>query len=63
MYLKIRDLFGKTFSSNVDPVMAKVSTGGSSLDDKDVIALAGNETVTSPVTLCLKSTNKYFNKC
>lgn len=54
LYLMIRDLFGRTFSNNVDPVIAKVSIGGSSLDERELIALAGNDTVTSPLTLCLK---------
>ena len=35
-------------------MIANVSTGGSPVDDKVLIALAGNDTVMSPVTLCLK---------
>ena len=54
LYLKIKVLFGKIFSNVDDPIMANVSTAGSSLDDRELIALAGNDTVTSPVTLCLK---------
>lgn len=41
--------------------MAKVSIGGSSLDDRELIALAGNDTVTSPVTLCLKKFKDYIS--
>ena len=43
--------------------MAKVSTGGSSLEDRELIALAGNDTVISPVTLCLKIQVKITVRC
>jgi hypothetical protein len=54
LYLRIRVLLGVIFSNNIEPVIAKVRTGGSSLEDRELSALAGNDTVISPVTPCLQ---------